>query len=114
MDRSAPVTPVSEIEAGAVRRDPPVPRYGGDESRRSAPAPSYHSGKSYTVVEGDTLFNIARYELGKASRWVEIYELNHDVLGKDFNYLTPGMKLVLPEGDRPDVIAQPPSGTYRR
>jgi len=215
-DRSAPVTPVSEFEAGDYRRDPPSPRYGGDEPRRGAPAPayreppppyrdppvrredgqyevqpndnywtisekvyglgayfkallehnrrkgrneeqlkpgdlvltpplleleksypdlcpkpgrretmqsrastvstrqSYRSGKSYTVVDGDTLFNIARYELGKASRWVEIYELNRDVLGKDFNYLTPGMKLVLPEGDRPDVIAQPPSGTYRR
>ena len=31
-------------------------------------------GRTYTVVEGDTLFNIARYELGKASRWAEIYE----------------------------------------
>ena len=98
------------------RRDPPSPRYGGDEppAFRDPPPPSYRSGRSYTVAEGDTLFNIARYELGKASRWVEIYELNRDVLGKDFNYLTPGMKLVLPEGDRPDVIAQPPSGTYRR
>ena len=38
------------------------------------------------MAEGDTLFNIARYELGKASRWVEIYEFNRDLLGKDFNY----------------------------
>jgi nucleoid-associated protein YgaU len=71
-------------------------------------------GRTYTVVEGDTLFNIARYELGKASRWAEIYELNRDVLGKDFNYLTPGTQLTLPEGQKTDVIAQPPSGSYRR
>ncbi|MEN6406843.1 MAG: LysM peptidoglycan-binding domain-containing protein, partial [Thermoguttaceae bacterium] len=73
-----------------------------------------YGGRVYTVVEGDTLFNIARYELGKASRWAEIYDLNRDVLGKDFNYLTPGTKLSLPNGDRPERTAQPPSGTYRR
>ena len=66
------------------------------------------------MAEGDTLFNIARYELGKASRWAEIYDLNRDVLGKDFNYLTPGIQLVLPEGEKSDVIAQPPGNVYRR
>ncbi len=71
-------------------------------------------GRTYTVAEGDTLFNIARYELGKASRWAEIYELNRDVLGKDFNYLTPGTQLTLPDGEKSDVIARPPSSTYRR
>ena len=61
----------------------------------------YRGGRTYTVAEGDTLFNIARYELGKASRWAEIYDLNRDVLGKDFNYLTPGIQLVLPAGFLP-------------
>ncbi len=75
---------------------------------------SGRGGRTYTVVEGDTLFNIARYELGKASRWAEIYDLNRDVLGKDFNYLTPGTPLTLPEGQKSDVIAQPPSDSYRR
>ncbi len=66
---------------------------------------SYRSGKTYTVAEGDTLFAIARYELGKASRWVELYDLNRDVLGKDFNYLTPGMKLTLPsDGEKSDDV----------
>ena len=74
----------------------------------------YRSGRTYTVAEGDTLFDIARYELGKASRWVEIYELNRDVLGKDFNYITPGTKLVLPDSGRPDVLAEPPNSGYRR
>ena len=74
----------------------------------------YRSGRSYTVVEGDTLFNIARYELGKASRWAEIYDLNRDVLGKDFHYLTPGAQLVMPEGEKSDVIAEPRSNVYRR
>lgn len=52
----------------------------------------------YTVAEGDTLYDIARYELGKASRWSEIYDLNREKLGEDLNYLVPGTKLVLPTG----------------
>jgi nucleoid-associated protein YgaU len=56
------------------------------------------AGRIYVVQEGDTLYDIARYELGKASRWGEIYELNKDRLGKQFDYLSPGMQLVLPEG----------------
>jgi nucleoid-associated protein YgaU len=75
---------------------------------------SGRGGRTYTVVEGDTLFNIARNELGKASRWAEVYDLNREVLGKDFNYLTPGTQLTLPEGQKSDVTAQPPSDSYRR
>jgi nucleoid-associated protein YgaU len=55
------------------------------------------AAKVYVVQEGDTLYDIARYELGKPSRWGEIYELNKDVLGKQFDYLSPGMKLALPD-----------------
>jgi nucleoid-associated protein YgaU len=72
---------------------------------------SYRGGRNYTVAEGDTLFNIARYELGKASRWAEIYELNRDVLGKDFNYLTPGMQLVLPDNEKADVLTRRSGGS---
>jgi nucleoid-associated protein YgaU len=50
----------------------------------------------YVVEEGDTLFDIARYELGKASRWAEIYDLNREVLGEDFDYLQPGTELAMP------------------
>jgi nucleoid-associated protein YgaU len=53
-------------------------------------------GDVYVVQEGDTLFDIARYELGKASRWAEIYGLNRDTLGEDFDYLRPGVELRLP------------------
>ena len=55
----------------------------------------------YVVQEGDTLFDIARYELGKASRWAEIYKLNRDRLGKGFDYLTPGLELVMPSESVP-------------
>jgi nucleoid-associated protein YgaU len=56
-----------------------------------------NGGRIYKVQQGDTLFDIARYELGKASRWAEIYELNRDQLGNDYDFLAPGMELVLPD-----------------
>lgn len=71
-------------------------------------------GRTYVVAEGDTLFDIARYELGKASRWAEIYELNRDVLGGDFNYLRPGTKLLLPDGEQAELLAKPPDRRQRR
>jgi nucleoid-associated protein YgaU len=82
-------------------------------STSSAPA----GGRTYAVQEGDTLYDIARYELGKAARWVEIYELNRNTLGKDFDYLTPGMQLALPNKDRAepaDKLTRRPGNVYER
>lgn len=62
------------------------PRYGGSE-------------RQYIVQSGDTLYDIARYELGDAARWTEIYELNRPLLQDSFDYLTPGLKLALPSKD---------------
>jgi len=74
----------------------------------------YVTGRTYIVEEGDTLFDIARYELGKASRWVEIYQLNRDLVGNDFDYLTPGLQLVLP-GDGPaEKVTRRPGSVYQR
>lgn len=56
------------------------------------------SGRVYIVQAGDTLYDIARYELEDASRWGEIVALNRNQLGDDYDYLVPGMKLVLPTG----------------
>jgi LysM repeat protein len=63
----------------------------------SASARLQGAGRIYTVVDGDTLFEIARHELGKPARWAEIYDLNRDVLGDDFDYLRPGTELILPD-----------------
>jgi nucleoid-associated protein YgaU len=68
------------------------------------------------VEEGDTLYDIARYELGAGGRWPEIYQLNAESLGDDFDYLRPGTKLVLPavrDAAREDPVAQQPD-TYQR
>ncbi len=53
-------------------------------------------GRTYEVQEGDTLFDIAKYELGDPARWVEIYQLNQQLLTDDFDFVKPGLQLVLP------------------
>ena len=65
----------------------------------------------YVVQEGDSLFDIARFELGAASKVADLIELNRDVLGDQINYLTPGMQLVLPEtlDQPPRVTRNPPN-----
>jgi nucleoid-associated protein YgaU len=69
------------------------------------------AGRTYIVTEGDSLFDIARCKLGKASRWVEIYELNADVLGKDVECLVQGTQIVLP--DEQQQMARPPGHRSR-
>jgi nucleoid-associated protein YgaU len=79
--------------------------------------PSYGQagrGMYYVVEEGDSLFDIARYELGKAARWVEIYELNRDQIGEDFDHLKPGTQLVLPGGGLPESVTRSPARTLQR
>jgi len=85
-------------------------------------------GETYTVAEGDTLFRIARYELGDAKRWAEIYQLNRDLIGRDFNHLRPGTELLLPtstdtlgsgfdSSDRDssgDAVTRRPGATWQR
>ncbi len=76
----------------------------------------YGGGRTYMVQEGDSLFNIARWELGKASRWFEIYQLNRAAIGSDYNYLPPGLELVLPEEAASDRLTRQPDagGPLRR
>jgi nucleoid-associated protein YgaU len=97
----------------------PKPRHRETLARQALPVGTRHplgGGRKYIVTEGDTLFDIARYELGKASRWVEIYELNREVLGKDVDYLIPGTELVLPGKSplRSDPLTRRPAPWYQR
>jgi len=71
-------------------------------------------GQVYVVEEGDTLFDIARHELGKASRWSEIYAMNRAALGDDFDYLQPGTELLLPQQPSGDTLTRQKSSTLQR
>lgn len=87
------------------------------EMTASAQAPAAGGSRGadvYVVAEGDTLFDIARYELGKAARWGEIYQLNRDVLGEDFDYLQPGLELKMPARDAASSTARQNGSRYSR
>jgi nucleoid-associated protein YgaU len=126
VDRSAPAPNYRENPlAGhdAYDRGPNASRIGDKREPGEAPpnrnatlasAQHLRGTRSYTAVEGDTLFDIARCELGKASRWVEIYELNQSVLGMDIDNLVPGTELALPQDAAPDPVTRRPSGGLRR
>jgi nucleoid-associated protein YgaU len=90
--------------------------YRNDSRRQHTGAPAASGGRTYIVAEGDSLFDIARSELGKASRWVEIYDLNADVLGKDVDTLTPGTRIVLPDDNAQQAapLSRYPSMEYRK
>lgn len=53
------------------------------------------SVKTYVVVKGDCLWNIAQKELGNGSRYIEIYNLNKDII-KNPNMIQIGQELALP------------------
>jgi nucleoid-associated protein YgaU len=102
-DRLSPGLLISTPPVAQLEKDYPdfCPRPNRREAVRNrvagaASLAAYNGGRTYTVQEGDTVWTIARNELGKVTRWSEIVQLNRDTLGKDYDYLTPGMKLVLP------------------
>jgi nucleoid-associated protein YgaU len=102
------VPPASELEASYPSLCPKQRRSALVQPRAAASQPRQAGGDGvYVVEEGDTLFDIARYELGKASRWAEIYELNREQLGEDFDYLKPGTELRMPErGNAVEAISR--------
>ena len=63
----------------------------GAPAQPAAPAAS----KTYTVKPGDTLSQIAKSQLGNASAYMKIFELNKDQL-TDPNQIKPGQVLKLP------------------
>jgi len=111
------VPPVEELEHKYPQLCPKrrAPAQHGGQMHPASTSGHGYGGRVYVVEEGDTLFDIARYELGKASRWAEIYDLNRAQLGSDYNYVAPGTKLVLP-GDQmnQDAITTRPGAQYPR
>lgn len=60
------------------------------------------STRSYTVQPGESVFDIARNQLGRADRWVEIVELNRTTFRagpSSLEQLAPGTSLLLPANE---------------
>ncbi|GAB2473283.1 LysM peptidoglycan-binding domain-containing protein [Xylanimonas ulmi] len=76
-----------------------------DELPSRAPAPHVPGTTSYTVMRGDSLWQIAKDHLGNPLRYPEIVALNEAALGADPDFLLPGTVLALP------TPPAPPGGT---
>ena len=64
-------------------------------------APPAPAAKTYTVAPGDTLWAIAKKQLGAGNRWPEIYEKNRAVIGDNPDRIKPGQVLTIPESSAP-------------
>lgn len=84
--------------SGAGYRDQP------DRSGLAATPSGSAGSRVYVVQEGETLYDIARHQLGNVARWSEIYDLNPSAIGRPLDPLTPGTRLVLP-ADRPENVS---------
>jgi len=93
------------LPVGEIVETPPV-----EELRRlypemceNLPESMLHEAKQpyrrrlYSVRPNDTLYEIARRELGEGRRWNEIYRLNQARLGDRYDNLPADMQLLLPE-----------------
>jgi nucleoid-associated protein YgaU len=90
--RAAAAEPVA-VEAGA-------PQDGSGTSTSAKTAPGSKAGKGtgakiHVVTNGESLWTIAKKELGDGNRWKEIYEANRDILKKPES-IQKGMRLRIP------------------
>ncbi|NUR04306.1 MAG: LysM peptidoglycan-binding domain-containing protein [Streptomyces sp.] len=83
-----PVAPTPPPPAPTPAAAPPPPHIAPPPPR---PAPS--SGKTYTVVRGDNLWNIAKRFTGNGQNWKKIYADNKSVVGSNPNLIYAGEKL---------------------
>lgn len=60
------------------------------------PKPPAPAVRSYRVVPGDCLWNIAAAHLGNGARWPEIYNMNKAVVGGNPNLIFPGQLFQIP------------------
>ncbi|WBB58962.1 transglycosylase family protein [Streptomyces sp. WMMC500] len=66
--------------------------------QEQAPEKKYEKAGNYTVVSGDTLWDIARKH-GIAGGWQSIYEGNKDVIGDDPDLIFPGQEYEFDGGE---------------
>ena len=90
--RTVPMVPAGLL--GAESR--PDMEMVSEGSRGLRPDVERESVITYTVMAGDSLWEIAARLLGNPTRWQDIYELNRDIIGGNPSLILPGMVLTLP------------------
>lgn len=69
----------------------------------SQPTEIKTSGTTYTVVAGDSLWKIARKQMGNPYAWESLYNANKKTVGRNPNLIYPGTVLQLPQQPSPSV-----------
>lgn len=88
----------------AGRNTPSAPMPLGPQALPPAAKPK---PRTYTVREGDSLYAIARKELGDGNKWLVLRDTNRKLVGDEGELLQPGMKLTLPGTAQADNSAVP-------
>ncbi|MGH7520245.1 MAG: LysM peptidoglycan-binding domain-containing protein [Gemmatimonadales bacterium] len=77
----------------------PTPDFSNVQSGSASTTPgtdqSNNGGRTYVVVKGDSLSEIAKREYGDVKEWRRIYEANRDII-KHPDLIYPGQTLRLP------------------
>ncbi|SFO88802.1 LysM peptidoglycan-binding domain-containing protein [Amycolatopsis rubida] len=95
---AATAPPWPGIQPGTATRQPATPAAGVrtlDAATVASDRPRHANAVPYTVVHGDTLWDLAQRHLGKGTRYHEIMRLN-PALSKAPDELEPGWTLMLP------------------
>lgn len=88
-DRDTQAKPdFSNVKAGGSSTAPTA-------TAESKPVGTSGSGRTYTVVSGDSLSKIAQREYGDANKWRTIFEANKDQIN-DPDLIHPGQTLRIP------------------
>jgi nucleoid-associated protein YgaU len=89
------LVPIFDVESMATAPATAAPATAGDKKSSKKAALVSTGGKVHEVKKGESLWKIAKSELGDGNRWKEIYELNKDQM-KSPEAVRLGMKLKLP------------------
>lgn len=89
---------VMPARISAVPESPVVEPIQPSQPPSESPAPGapHVRTRIYTVRANETVYDIARRELGGVARWKEIVALNRETLGDDIDALRAGMKIQIP------------------
>lgn len=102
LDANPQITNPDRLQVGAVVKIPPAP-HGDHSASAAAKAESEDSAlptgkkRTYTVRSGDSFYAIAQSQLGDASRWSELFELNKTLVKGDPKRLQIGQVITLPD-----------------
>lgn len=72
------------------------PKATVQQTRAAETSPAPAASKTYTVVRGDCLWNIAKKFYGNGAKYTVIYNANKGVIGGNPNLIYPGQVLTIP------------------